>query len=476
MSVTESPPVTTEAAVSPGHIRQRGSLRRMPATGTPGPVSYRLGFAGRAGARGTAWQVLEHGQFRRYFIASVVSNFGTWLQNTAQVLLAYQLGRSVFFVGLVTCVQFSAPLLFGTYAGVLAGRIGPRRTLIGTQVLSAAIAGGLAGLWFTHALSEQLLLAGAFLAGLMFTFTLPAQSVIVPALVPPAEANTKAAMVMNSVSYNVGRAVAPAIGILVVTTVSFGWAFAINAMSFGIFAVVLLTVHACEPLPEQKRSRVRDCLDIARNDRKIIILLLMVAAVTIAEDPLLVLGPGLARQSGMSADWAGYFLSAMGAGSVIGSALPRRKAPSVRRTATALGILGIFVMAFALAPSIWFSVPAAFGAGMAGLVAGSAAQAKLQELAGRKRALQVMGLWAVAWAGSKPIASIIDGLLPSLVHLRATGVLMAVPALIPIVVLLFLPGWGEANYSNSSPIGPSHLFSRILTIKRTGFAANHASD
>lgn len=133
-------------------------------------------------------------------------------------------------------------------------------------------------------------------------------------------------------------------------------------------------------------------------------------------------------------------------------------------------------MAFALAPSIWFSVPAAFGVGMAGLVAGSAAQAKLQELAGRKRALQVMGLWAVAWAGSKPIASIIDGLLPSLVHLRATGVLMAVPALIPIVVLLFLPGWGEANYSNSSPIGPSHLFSRILTIKRTGFAANHASD
>ena len=213
--------MTTEAAVSPGQRLPRGHSAGCPTPAHPGRCPAGWGCPGRAGARGTAWQVLEHGQFRRYFIASVVSNFGTWLQNTAQVPLAYQLGRSVFFVGLVTCVQFSAPLLFGTYAGVLAGRIGPRRTLIGTQVLSAAIAAGLAGLWFTHALSEQLLLAGAFLAGLMFTFTLPAQSVIVPALVPPAEANTKAAMVMNSVSYNVGRAVAPAIGILVVTTSQF---------------------------------------------------------------------------------------------------------------------------------------------------------------------------------------------------------------------------------------------------------------
>ena len=157
---------------------------------------------------------------------------------------------------------------------------------------------------------------------------------------------------------------------------------------------------------------------------------------TVAEDPLLVLGPALARHIGAPYNWSGYFLSAMGVGSILGSLLPRRTAPSIRRTATALGLLGIFIMVFALSPWMWLAILAAFAAGTAGLVAGSAAQAKLRELAGPKHALQVMGLWTVAWAGSKPIPSIIDGALPSIVNVRIAGLLMAVPALIPIAILI----------------------------------------
>jgi hypothetical protein len=96
-------------------------------------------------------------------------------------------------------------------------------------------------------------------------------------------------------------------------------------------------------------------------------------------------------------------------------------------------------MVFSLAPWIWLSVAAAFGAGVAGLVAGSATQALLLELAGPGRALQVMGLWAVAWAGSKPIASLVDGALPGLVGIRATGVILAAPTLIPVLILIAFP-------------------------------------
>ncbi len=419
-------------------------------------VLYNLGFA-NVGPKGTAWQVLSYPQFRRYFVGSTVSNFGTWLQNTAQVLLAYQLGRSVFFVGLVTCVQFSSPLLFGAWAGWLADRFGSKGTLVATQALSAAIAAGLTFLWFSHSLTEHWLLMGAFLGGLMFTIALPAQSVMIPALVPSAGTNTKAALVMNSVSYNAGRSVAPAFSILVVTTIGFGWAFALNAATFACFVIVLLTIKPNSALPPRSRSRVWNSFPIAFTDRKIMILLLMVAAVTVAEDPLLVLGPALAHHLGTSADWSGGFLSAMGIGSILGSLLPRRKAPSIRRTAAALGLLGIFIVVFALAPWIWLTVAAAGAAGLAGLVAGSAAQAKLRELAGPKRALQVMGLWTVAWAGSKPIASIIDGALPSVVDVRITGVLMALPALIPILVLIFLPGRTGAGYGGSVPAVPAGL-------------------
>jgi hypothetical protein len=74
-----------------------------------------LGLTSEAGQR-LSWRTLRHRSFRRYFIGSVVSDFGTWLQNTAQVLLAYHLAHSALAVGLVTCAQFTSPLVLGPFA------------------------------------------------------------------------------------------------------------------------------------------------------------------------------------------------------------------------------------------------------------------------------------------------------------------------------------------------------------------------
>ena len=61
----------------------------------------------------STWRVVTLPRFRWYFAGSVVSNFGTWLQNTAQVILSYQLTHSLFWVGVVTSAQFTSPLLLG---------------------------------------------------------------------------------------------------------------------------------------------------------------------------------------------------------------------------------------------------------------------------------------------------------------------------------------------------------------------------
>ena len=61
------------------------------------------------------------------------------------------------------------------------------------------------------------------------------------------------------------------------------------------------------------------------------LLLAMVAAVTVAEDPVLVLGPSLARQMhALSSVWPGFFLSALGVGTVLGASLPTRQLTSVK--------------------------------------------------------------------------------------------------------------------------------------------------
>jgi predicted MFS family arabinose efflux permease len=408
-------------------------------------VRTALGITEEGSPKGQNWQVLRQPGFSWYFSGSVVSNFGTWLQNTAQVVLAYQLTHSVFWVGLVTSAQFTSPLVLGAWAGVLTHKLGNWRTLIITQCASMLIALTLAGLEFDHSLTRYGLVAGALLIGLAFTFALPALSVTVATLVPPTE--TKRALAMDSVSYNLGRALAPVSAVLIFTRIGFGWAFGLNAISYGFFTVVLLCLRRRQARTagqnKDKRSRVGNGFRIAWNDRRIMVLLLMVAAVTVAADPFLVLGPALARSFGSSADWSGLFITALGAGNVIGSFRPSRQVPSIRRGATMLAILSLAVIVFVAAPWIGISVAAAFAAGVSCLIAGATTRALLLYHAGPEHQAAVMAAWAVAWAGSKPLASFADGTLATYFCLQTTGILLALPALVPALVLLLWPTAGK---------------------------------
>jgi MFS family permease len=401
-------------------------------------LASRLGLTPSDSPKRSPWRALENPQLKRYFIGSVASDFGTWIQNTAQVLLAYKLTHSPLAVGLVTCAQFSSPLVLGPWAGVMTNRLGSKRTLLLTQVLSTLIAAALGFLQLAGALDETLLAIGALTIGLCFTFALPARTVTVRALVP--EKQVKAAMAMDSVSYNLGRALAPVLSVVVIATIGYCWAFEINAVSFVIFSIVLFSLPRGSADQIQRRSPVLSGFRVARHNRKILILLLMVASVTVASDPILVLGPALAKHVfHASADWSAYFIGALGAGSVIGSLLPRRGEPSMRRAATVLSLLGLAMIAFALAPRVWLSVLAALIAGIACLLANSATRALLIDQAGRKYEVAVMAVWAIAWAGSKPFASLVDGSLAGPFGVRHTGVLLALPTLLPALALIFCP-------------------------------------
>jgi hypothetical protein len=76
-----------------------------------------------------------------------------------------------------------------------------------------------------------------------------------------------------------------------------------------------------------------------------------------------------------------------------------------------------------------------------------------------------MAAWAVAWAGSKPIASVVDGSLAGLIGVRGTGILLAAPALLPALILILLPQIKNLSYAarwsawldEAKGIGTAHL-------------------
>lgn len=391
---------------------------------------------------GATWKVLNSPQFRLYFFGSLASNLGTWLQNTAQVLLAYQLTHSALWVGVVTCAQFSGSLFLGPWAAVVADRIGGRRMLILTQLFSAVVAGCLAWLEFNGALTELTLMIGALLLGLAFTFALPVQMAMIPRLLP--ERDTEAGLAMNSVSYNAGRALAPVLSILVISTAGFWVVFALNAISFIVFAGFL-----CFSRPRRVRSatrpaRARDGIRIAFQKPRIWLLLFMVAAVTLADDPVLVLGPTLAhRVLSTSSAWAGYFLAALGCGTILGSLRRTNVTTSEvsrksKQAAVSLLALALCILVFVAGFSPEVSLLAAFLAGAAALMTGAATQALLVRQS-PQGASSIMALWAIAWAGTKPLASLLDGWLASTHDVRVAGCVMIAPAVFLATVEIGLP-------------------------------------
>src|SRR5271165_763538 len=150
----------------------------------------------------SSWRLLSQRDFRLYFFGSLISNLGTWLQCTAQVLIAYRITHSVFTVGLIASAQF-AGMAVSPWAPVLADRFSPRAVLIGTQCVSAVIAAGMALGYFYGVLGVPLLLFGALGLGFVYALALPVQTSLVRRLVHKEDATD--AVKMNSVSYNAGR-------------------------------------------------------------------------------------------------------------------------------------------------------------------------------------------------------------------------------------------------------------------------------
>lgn len=476
-----------------------------PASGSPEPerpaeATGSVQPAAEANSR-SSWQILGQRDFRLYFFGSLISNLGTWLQSTAQVLIAYQVTHSVFTVGLIASAQFAGMIVVSPWAPVLADRFSPRAVLVGTQCCSALIAVLMVGLHLAGMLGVGWLIAGALGLGFAFSLALPVQTALVPALVRDEDAAD--AVKMNSVSYNVGRALAPALCVPVIIFIGPDLIFGLNAISFVIFVFILRKLprladdtplrqtfadmlsrlwcaivprtspgRAVNPVREtpsmRPRARVRDGLKTALQRRRLLLLLAIVAAVTLADDPILVLSPAVAAKLHMPSAWAGYFIAALGWGSVLGS-MPRTSTGNnsaqraSKRAAISLLVLGGSIVVFTMGLSFGFSLGAVVVAGAAGLFTGTAAQTALLRHHQRNgpdvaAVASVAALWAIAWAGTKPFASLLDGWLATHIGIVFTSIALTAPAITIALCELMLPTSAKKLIKNCA----ENIISRVV--------------
>ena len=201
-----------------------------------------------AAPRTGTWTPLLFTWFRWLWIANVVSNVGTWMQNVGAAWLMTELAPSALLVALVQTATNLPVFLLGVPAGAVGDLFDRRKLLLVTQGLMLAAAAALGALTLLGATGPWTLLWLTFALGLGATMNGPTWQAIMPDLVPQPE--LPSAIALNSVGFNLARAVGPALGGAVVAAIGAGAAFILNAVSFvGVMIVLYLWRRTTESHP-----------------------------------------------------------------------------------------------------------------------------------------------------------------------------------------------------------------------------------
>src|SRR5437762_12044233 len=91
----------------------------------------------------SAWSPLKNGLFRSLWIATIVSNVGSWMQDVGAGWLMTSLSSSPSLVALVEAADSFPVMLLALPAGALADIVDRRRLLIAIQVYLLIVAGAL---------------------------------------------------------------------------------------------------------------------------------------------------------------------------------------------------------------------------------------------------------------------------------------------------------------------------------------------
>src|SRR5690606_1060604 len=177
--------------------------------------------------------------FRALWIATIISNVGTWMHDVGAGWLMTSLSSSPLLVALVQAATTLPMFLLALPAGAMADIVDRRKMLLTAQALGLIAAAVLAVLTFQGLTTPWVLLAATFVLGLAAALSAPVFQAIVPELVN--KPTLPDAVALNGLGVNISRAIGPALGGVIVAMAGVPAVFAINALS--VLAVLIVLVR-----------------------------------------------------------------------------------------------------------------------------------------------------------------------------------------------------------------------------------------
>ena len=239
-------------------------------------------------------------------------------------------------------------------AGALADIVDRRRLLVVTNILLVVVASGMGLATQLGLMTPTLLVTGLLMAGIGTAIMAPVQQSLTPLLVERAQ--LRSAVALNSMGFNISRAIGPAFGGAIVASAGVAFTFYADALSY--LAVIAAfwwwkgaSARASAGLPERVGSAMRVGLRFALHAPAFQRTVLRAATFFLFASAYWALLPIIARRElGGGPTYYGILLTSIGLGAVIGAvALPKLRkhlsAEGTIRIGTITTILVLIVLA-----------------------------------------------------------------------------------------------------------------------------------
>jgi len=397
-----------------------------------------------AGARRYGFGALSHRNFRLFFIGQGISLVGTWMQNVGEGWLILTLTNSPFYVGLTSALSSLGVLLFSLYAGVIADRVDKRRVIIYMQVAFMLEAFTVAILVKTGVVAVWQVLFLATLLGVASAFDIPMRQSFIVEMV--GKEDLMNAIALNSSLFNGARVIGPAIAGVLIGALGIAWCYFLNGLSYiAVIAGLLMMRLPYNPNPARTTSAwtgFREVLAYLRGDRRLRVLMLLTAILSVFGFPYISMMPVFARDV-LHRGAAGYgaLTSSIGIGAVIGalgvalaSARIRRRGRLMLIGGTAFGILLIL---FSASRALGLAMALLALTGCAMIVNNSLTNTLIQTAAPDHLRGRVMGFYSFVFVGMAPFGAFMFGLVGE--HIGVPETLAIGGAIVAIGVTL--AGW-----------------------------------
>jgi predicted MFS family arabinose efflux permease len=353
--------------------------------------------------------------FRLIWTGAFLSSIGTWTQDVAMAWLIHTRMHDPFYLGLRQAASDTPLLTFMLLGGAAADRIDRARILVISNTLQMAFAALLGLLYVTGHLGIVAILVIAALTGLTQSQSAPTYQAVITSLVPPRQIQN--AVALNSLQFNLSRAIGPAIAGLLLARAGTGACFAVNAVSFVavIIAIWRIELPPAAPATGTLGESLRAGLRHVFGDPLLRTLTLLGLVGSLLGYPLITYLPVIAGDVlGTGAGGFGALLSSYGAGAILGAVMTAHRGHVPRRgriTLLAVVVYGTATAAAMASRVQSVSMALLFVSGWSLVTAFSTLNSLVQENTPAALKGRVLSIYGVAFRGGMPLGSLIAGAL-----------------------------------------------------------------